>query len=106
MKRFIWPPVVIGTGVTADSFTSTFLRSSAAGLDTLLSTAGGKKLQLAKVEMPKPSKQSSGAKVYPAPKITVKDETGQEKSAALVGGVLEQSGVYRVSTYYVAPTTR
>ena len=106
VKRLVWPPAIIGNGVTADSFTSTFQRSSAAGLNTVLSEYGGKKLQLTKVEMPKPSKQSNGAKVYPAPKIAVKDESGQEKSAALIGGVLEQGGTYRVSTYYVAPTTR
>jgi hypothetical protein len=36
----------------------------------------------------------------------MRDESGQEKSVRLVGGLLERDGVYRVTTFYVNPSLR
>lgn len=110
VKKFVWPAVagnVSATGMSVDQFVTSYERSSNDfGIPSALTDLGGKKLQLVKVELPKPLKETEEYKLYASPSLTVKTENGQEKVITLVGGMLAQAGIYRVSTYYAPQAKR
>lgn len=109
IKRFVWPAVSVnmtGAGMNADKFAAGYETSNQLGLTSALSEFGGKKLELVKVEMPAPQKKSGTTTLFPAPSIRVRDESGQEKTVRIVGGILDQNGSYKVTTYYVSPGIR
>lgn len=105
VKKFVWPAVSVnmaGAGMNADKFATGYETSNQAGLKSVLSEFGGKKLDLVKVEMPTPQKKAGTTTLFPAPTIRVRDESGQEKTVRIVGGILDQNGLYKVTTYYVS----
>jgi len=103
IKKFVWPTVVsrmAGNGMNGDKFASGYAKSSELGIASVFAAFGGRKWQIVKVAMEAPQKQSKDYKLFPAPLVTLRDESGQEKTTHLVGGVLEQKGAYKVATYY------
>ena len=50
-----------------------------------------------------PSKQTKSYRLLPGAQIALRDETGQKKTIAILGSVLERDGRYKVATYYVRP---
>lgn len=105
VKTFVWPAVaarVSGSGMNADKFATNYGKSNDVGIASVLSGMGGRKLQLVKVTMPAPERKTKEYQLFPPPAVIVRDETGQERVIHPVGQILEQSGTYRVATYYVA----
>ncbi len=104
VKKFIWPAVaqnISGNGMNADKFSARYAETSGLGLSTVFADFGGHSWQLVKVAMEPAQKQSKSYRLFPAPLLTIRDEGGQERTIRLVGGILEQAGTYKVSTYYV-----
>lgn len=106
VRKIVWPAVasrVAGNDMTAEKFATNYEKSSnETGIPSLFAGFGGRKWQVVKVSLPQPLKQTKSYTLYAAPSVTVKGEDGQEKTVTVVGGVLDQGGVFKVSTYYVA----
>ena len=66
----------------------------------------GKKWQVVKVATEQAQKRGKGYQLFSAPLITLRDESGQEKTMRLVGGLLEREGAYKLTSYYVSPSQR
>jgi len=109
VKKFVWPTVasnMAGGNMNGDKFASMYKKSSDVGVDEDLEKFGGRKWQLVKVAVEEPKKQTKGYRLLPAPMVTVRDDSGAEKTVRLVGGILEQGGTFKVATYYVSPTQK
>ena len=66
----------------------------------------GKKWEVVKVNLGPPQRKSKGFQLFGAPSVTLRDESGQERTMRLVGGLLELDGAYKVTSYYVSPSLR
>ncbi len=108
IKSFVWPNLsgVLRSSMNVDQYLQTSAKSSDAGLAELLIKFGGKKVTLVKLMLPEPKKKGQGYQLFDGPLVTIRDEAGSESSTRIVGGLLERGGIYKVTTYYVSPTTR
>ena len=96
---------VTDTKMTADKFYGIYTQSSQLGKTSAIESLGGKSLQLIKFVPGRATRQGKDYKLYLSPEMTVRDESGQEKTIRPVGGILEQGGAYKVTTYYVRPNS-
>ena len=110
VKKFIWPAVAsrMAPGGTMDGkkFVSMYLTNSNAAINEQLAKVGGKTLELVKVAVGEPTKQTKNYRLLPGPVTTVRDEAGKEQELKLVGGILETNSDFKVATYYVSPIKR
>ena len=61
---------------------------------------------MVKVDLQPAQRKGKGFQVYGPPLVTLRDESGQQKTVKLVGGLLERDGVHKVTTFYVNPSLR
>lgn len=55
------------------------------------------------MDLGEPKTQKKGYRLFSAPLVTIKDETGQQRQVRLVGGILDREGTFKVKTYYFPP---
>lgn len=104
-KKFVWPTFTAPpTGTNAEKFYKMYTASSDVGIDEYLKQYGGRKVEVLKVTLNPPSKQTKSYRLMPGAQIALRDESGQEKTVTMLGSVLERDGHYKVATYYVRPS--
>jgi hypothetical protein len=64
---------------------------------------GGSEVGIVKVNAEPAPKQGKGYQLFLPPEITLRDDSGQEKTFKLLRGLLAKDGSYKVTTYYVSP---
>ncbi len=108
-KRFVWPTLsrtLPKLGINADAFYSMSVKESEIGLASTVRALGGRKLEVLEVAELTPERHPTRRKRFRAfsgPAVTIRDESGQQRTLHLVGGIMEFGGVYKVSTYSLAP---
>jgi hypothetical protein len=108
-KRFVWPSLsrtLLRLGMNVDTFYLTTVKESESGLASTLSAWGGRKMEVIEVAELTPERHPTRRKRFRAfsgPAVTIRDESGQQRTLHLVGGIIELDGVYKVSTYSLAP---
>ena len=110
-KKFIWPSLsqtVIGRlGINADTLYLVSVKESGTGLALTSKEYGGRKLSLIQISPltgeRRPIHRKRRFSAYAGPVVTMRDENGNERTVQVVGGVVEIGGVYKVSTYSLAP---
>jgi hypothetical protein len=103
-KKYVWPVIasrVSGSNTTAENFYDIYARSSGVGVTQNLTDLGGKKFEIVKVSPGPIQKQTKDYRLFLAPEVVVRDSTGQERTVRPVGGLLEQGGSFKVTTYYL-----
>ncbi|HZT69414.1 MAG TPA: hypothetical protein VFC10_06665 [Terriglobia bacterium] len=108
-KKYIWPALAVqmtGTNTNADKYYPTYQKVSQVGITEANTTLAGKKWEVVKVSLEPAQRKGKGFQVFGPPTVTIRDETGQEKTVKIVGGLLERDGAYKVTTYYVSPSQR
>ena len=106
-KKYVWPGLATSmTGVSADKYYPTFQKVSQVGITEASAMLAGKKWGVVKVSLERVQRKGKGFQILGPPLVTVRDEGGQEKTARLVGGLLERDGSYKVTSYYVSPSLR
>ena len=103
-RKHVWPSIaarVSSSNMNADSFYTMYLKSSGVGLAQTLSAIGGQKLELVRLSPGGVAHETKGARLYSAPEIVVRGADGKEHTVRPVGGVLEQAGSFKVTTYFV-----
>lgn len=78
--------------------------SSGIGIDGYLKQYGGRKVEVLKVALHPPARQTKNYRILPGAQVTLRDETGHENTVQMLGHILEHDGRYKVATYYVRPT--
>jgi hypothetical protein len=108
-KKFIWPSLshtVVGKlGVKADALYAISVKESDIGLALALKEYGGQKykvIQLAALSAEPPTRRRR-LRAFAGPTVTVSDEMGRVRIVHVTGGIVEFGGVYKVSTYSLAP---
>jgi len=103
-KKFVWPSVTAPpTGTTPEKFYKMYTVSSGVGIADSLKLYGGRKTEVLKVTLDPPRKQAKNYRLLPGAEVSIRDESGQDKTVRMLGGVLEHDGRYKVATYYVRP---
>src|SRR5258705_3615342 len=92
-------------GINADTFYSMAVKESEVGLASTLKEFGGRKWEVLDVALtaerhPIRRKRFSA---FSGPPVTIRDESGYERTVHVVGGIMELGGVYKVFTYSLAP---
>jgi hypothetical protein len=103
-KKYVWPTIVMkvsGQNTNAEKFFTLYQQSSGVGLTQDLTQLGGKKLEVIKVTPGTLQKKSKDYSLYGAPQVLVRDADGKEQTIQPVGGVLEQGGAVKVTTFYI-----
>jgi hypothetical protein len=109
-KKFIWPnlrrTVVAKLGITAQDFYSLTVKESDIGLGSTLKEFGGRKWLLVQIE-PLTAEHHRIRRTrftsYSGPGVNLRDAEGNERTANVVGGIVELGGVFKVSTYSLSP---
>src|SRR5205085_2097535 len=97
-KKFVWPSLsrtLPKLGINADTFYSTSMKESEIGLASTLSAFGGQKLEVLEVAELIPERYPTRRKRFRAfsgPAVTIRDESGQQRTLHLVGGIIELDG--------------
>ena len=105
-KKYVWPNVaarVSGAGMTADKFYGMYEQSSGAGLKQGIAQLGGQKMEVVKISPGAVQKQGKDYTLFLAPDVLVRGSDGTERSLRPVGGLLEQHGSLKVTTYFTSP---
>lgn len=105
-KKYVWPTIaarVSGSDMTADKYYTTYRKVNQLGISEARTALAGKKWEVVKISSEPAQKQGKGYQLLSAPLITLRDESGQEKTTRLLGGLLERDGAYKVTNYYVSP---
>jgi hypothetical protein len=103
-KKFVWPTFTTPpTGTNAEKFSKVYMTSSDVGINDYLKQYGGRKMEVLKVTLNPPTRQNKNYRLLPGAQITLRDETGREKTVNMLGSILERAGRYKVATYYVRP---
>ena len=108
-KRYLWPRLstqMSGTNTNADKYYTTFQKVSQVGVTEANTALGGKKWEVVKVDLEAVQRKGKGFQLLGPPSVTLRDESGQEKTVKILGGLLERDGTYKVTTYYVSPSQR
>ena len=108
-KKYLWPALAMNmstSNMSADKYYPMYQKANQAGIAEASIILAGKKWQVVKVDLQPAQRKGKGFQVLGPPLVTMRDESGQEKSVRLVGGLLERDGVYRVTTFYVNPSLR
>ncbi len=108
-KKYIWPALavqMIGSNTNAEKYYPTYEKVSEVGITEANTTLDGKKWELVKVSMDPVQRKGKGFQVFGPPTLTLRDESGQEKTVMIIGGLLERDGTYKVTSYYVSPSRR
>ena len=108
-KKYVWPTVagrVSGSNMNAERFHTIYVKSSGVGLAENLSEFGGKRWEVVRVSLGAVRKEGKDYRLFLAPEVVVRDSGGQEQTVRLVGGLLEQAGSFKVTTYYRGAQTR
>jgi hypothetical protein len=109
-KTFIWPSlrrtIVARLGIKADTFYAMSMRQSDLGLVSTINEFGGRKwilVQVAPLTAERHPIRRKRFTAYSGPAVSVREGEGNERTVHLVGGVVQLGGVYKVSTYSLAP---
>jgi len=103
-KQFVWPTITTPpTGTNADKLYKMYSASSGTGIEDSLKQYGGRKIEVLKVTLDPPRRQAKNYRLLAGAMVSVRDESGQEKTIHMLGGILERDGHYKVATYYVRP---
>jgi hypothetical protein len=108
-KKYLWPALAMNmstSNMSADKYYPTYQKANQAGIAETSTILAGKKWQVVKVDLQPVPRKGKGFQVYGPPLVTLRDESGQEKTVKLVGGLLERDGVYKVTTFYLSPSLR
>ena len=108
-KKYVWPALAMqmsGSNTSADKYYPTYQKVSQVGITESNTALAGKKWEVVKVNLGPPQRKSKGFQLFGAPSVTLRDESGQERTMRLVGGLLELDGAYKVTSYYVSPSLR
>jgi hypothetical protein len=108
-KKYMWPAFATqmsGSNTSADKYYPTFQKVSQAGITETSAMLAGKKWELVKVSLEQVQRKGKGFRVLGPPLVILRDESGQEKTVKVVGGLLERDGTYKVTSYYVSPSQR
>ena len=103
-KKYVWPTLAMqmsGSNTSADKYYVTYQKVNQVGITRKQHPLAGKKWEVVKVNLGPPQRKSKGFQLFGAPSVTLRDESGQEKTMRLVGGLLERDGAYKVTSYYV-----
>jgi hypothetical protein len=101
-RKYIWPTISANNPVAKfENYYAMYRQGSIYGLTMLLKGLGGQKLQLVKVSPGQLIRQGKGYRLLSTPIITVRTESGAEKSIKVFGAVLENDSSSKVSTYFV-----
>lgn len=91
-KQYIWPGIAghVGNGgqMSAEKFYTMSLKSSQAGLAESLGTLSGKEWQLVKIASGAEKRQGKDFRLLDAPLVTVRAQSGQEKTIQPIGEYL------------------
>lgn len=108
-KKYIWPDVATRVGggdgnMNADKYYSLYYeKTNLVGLADRLTEFGGHKWHLVKLSFGSEAKQSKGFRLLSNPEVTVRNDSGQEKTARVAAGVLVHDGTCKVTSFYVRP---
>ncbi len=108
-KKYVWPRLATqmsGTNTNADKYYTTFQKVSQVGVTEANTALGGKKWEVVKVDLESVQRKGKDFQLLGPPSVTLRDESGQEKTVKILGGLLERDGAYKVTTYYVSPSQR
>src|ERR1035441_10328403 len=108
-KKYVWPAFAMNmstSNMSADQYYPTYQKANQAGIAEASTILAGKKWQVVNVDLQPAQRKGKGFQVLGPPLVTLRDESGQEKTVKLVGGLLERDGVYQVTTFYVNPSLR
>jgi len=108
-KKYVWPVLAMqmsGSNTSADKYYPTYQKVSQVGITEGNTALAGKTWEVVKVNLGPPQRKSKGFQLFGAPSVTLRDESGQEKTMRLVGGLIERDGAYKVTSYYVSPSQR
>lgn len=112
-KKFIWPSVgrtvVAKLGINAETLYAMSVSESEIGLASILKEFGGRKYELlhvASLTVERHPIRRKKFNAYSGPAVTIRDDAGNERTVHVVGGIVEFGGVYKVSTYSLAPDQR
>ena len=108
-KKYLWPALAMnmsGSNMSADKYYLTYQKVNQAGIAEASAILAEKKWQVVKVDLQPAQRKGKGFQVLGPPLVTLRDESGQEKTVKLVGGLLERDGVHKVTTFYVSPSLR
>ncbi len=101
-RRFYWPysewsrPEV---RMPFEYYWGDLHQRSSSALKGVLARHGGKKLEFISVRFSKEAMQYQDAKVHRHPKLTVKDEEGQQQELEIFGSIFELNGNYKIFSY-------
>jgi len=106
-QKFVWPTMAAQMSkTTAEKYFPTYQRASQAGAEETKASLAGKKWELVKVDLGTARRKGKDFQLFGPPAVTLRDDSGQEKTFRLLGGLLESNGAYKITTYYVNPTQR
>ena len=108
-KKYLWPALAMNmstSNMSADKYYPMYQKANQAGIAEASTILAGKKWQVVNVDLQPAQRKGKGFQVLGPPLVTLRDESGQEKTVKLVGGLLERDGVYQVTTFYVNPSLR
>lgn len=108
-KKYVWPALAVqmsGSNTSADKYYPTYQKVSQVGITESNTALAGKKWEVVKVNLGQPQRKSKEFQLFGAPSVTLRDESDQEQTMRLVGGLLERDGSYKVTSYYVSPSLR
>ena len=106
-KKYVWPALAVqmsGSNTNADKYYATYQKVSQVGITETNTALAGKKWEVVKVNLGPPQRKSKDFQLFGAPSVILRDESGQEQTMRLVGGLLERGGAYKVTSYYVSPS--
>ena len=108
-KKYVWPGLAAqmsGSNMSADKYYPTFQKVNQVGIAEAGAILAGKKWQVVKVDLQPAQRKGKGFQVLGPPLVALRDESGQERTVRLVGGLLERDGAYKVTSYYVSPSLK
>jgi hypothetical protein len=108
-KKYVWPGMasqMSGSNTNAEKYYGTFQKVSQVGINEAAATLAGKKWDVVKVDLDQPQRKGKGFLLFRAPLVTLRDESGEQKTVRLIGGLLERDGSYKVTSFYVSPALR
>ena len=108
-KKYVWPTLAAqmsGSNISADKYYATYQKVNQVGVTEATTELVGKEWDVVRVSLEPARKKGKEYQLFGSPLITLRDDSGQEKSVRLIGGILELNGALKVTSFYVSPSLK